>query len=201
MFWSCIIDAMALVSKEPIHSGAGRSSDHASAVPATEGSGTSSPSSASSSPPSLTSFLEAFLEFFLSILSSLAGFFVNCACDAANSVSSPGRRMSSHICRRTSKDPPPRASSWVMERSVLRRTSRTWTGLRRASVACFMNSWSSIMSPRSGHPSINFDRRGSIFRRLRRKSWSFSRLCIAGDSSICWRMSGFCSTWRCRPPS
>mmetsp|Transcript_46111 Transcript_46111/g.121827 ORF Transcript_46111/g.121827 Transcript_46111/m.121827 type:complete len:321 (-) Transcript_46111:370-1332(-) len=202
MFWSCIIDAMALVSKVPSHSGAGRRSSASAAE--TEPSGASSPASASSSPPSPELCLEPFLPFFLSslfVLSSLEGFLANCCCCDAKSSSSIGRRMSSHICRSTSKDPPPRASSWVIERSVLRRTSRTWTGLRRASVACFMNSWSAIMVASSGQPSMSLVSRGSIFRRLRMKSWSFSRLCIAGDSSICWRMSGFCSTWRCRPPS
>mmetsp|Transcript_107097 Transcript_107097/g.302760 ORF Transcript_107097/g.302760 Transcript_107097/m.302760 type:complete len:225 (-) Transcript_107097:8-682(-) len=109
--------------------------------------------------------------------------------------------MSSHICLSTSNAPPPRVSSCCMERSVLRSTSRTCTGFRSDSVACLMKSWSSSIWWRSGQLSNMLVRRGSIFRRLRMKSWSFSRLCIAGDSSICCNMSGFCSTWRCSAPN
>ena len=36
------------------------------------------------------------------------------------------------------------------------------------------------------HHSVAFDSRGSIFNKLRMKSWSFSRLCIAGDWPMEW---------------
>mmetsp|Transcript_30419 Transcript_30419/g.83835 ORF Transcript_30419/g.83835 Transcript_30419/m.83835 type:complete len:246 (+) Transcript_30419:412-1149(+) len=183
MLLSCIIEAMALVSNVPTHSGAS-GPRLAPSVPS------SSLPSSSSSPPSPAVWVSAFG-------SALAFLIIGTLYPS----SSCGLRMSSAICLSTSKAPPPRDSSCVMARSVLRSTSRTCTGFRSASVACCMNSSSCNICWRSGQLSSSFCKRGSIFSRLRMKSWSFSRLCIAGDSSICCRMSGFCSTWRCSADS
>mmetsp|Transcript_56578 Transcript_56578/g.143157 ORF Transcript_56578/g.143157 Transcript_56578/m.143157 type:complete len:380 (+) Transcript_56578:86-1225(+) len=183
MFWSCIIAAMALVSKVPSHSGGGTPSS-TSSFAATSASFSSSSSSSSSFSPN-TSFAAAM---------SLAFLLCFGACDFANSSSCIGLLTSCTIDLRTSNEPPGNSSRAVMARSVLLSTSRTCTGFRKASVDCLMKSTSCNMLANSGLLSSIFANLGSIFKRLRMKSWSLSKLCIAGDSSICCRISGFCST-------
>mmetsp|Transcript_47093 Transcript_47093/g.143076 ORF Transcript_47093/g.143076 Transcript_47093/m.143076 type:complete len:276 (+) Transcript_47093:468-1295(+) len=189
MFWSCIMAAMAFVSNEPSHSGGGvpLSSSSAGTTSASAPSGASSSSSPCASVSSLIAL--GFLVFFAA------------ACAMLYSGSCMGRLMSWHMERNTSKAPPCKSSNWVIARSVLRKTSRTCTGFRRASVDCRMKSTSCNNSPSSGLLSNSFVRRGSIFKRLRMKSWSFSKLCIAGDSNICCKMSGLLRTCRCNAPN
>mmetsp|Transcript_42175 Transcript_42175/g.126153 ORF Transcript_42175/g.126153 Transcript_42175/m.126153 type:complete len:240 (-) Transcript_42175:425-1144(-) len=148
---SCIIEAMALVSKVPIHSGG---SGPRAAAPSVA-SASLSASSSGSSPVAWRSTFAAGLVFFA------GSWWPSSSC---------GLLMSSAICRRTSKAPPPRFSRFDIERSVLRSTSRTCTGFRRASAACAMNSSSCSIWLRSGQPSSNFCKRGSILTRLRMKS-------------------------------
>mmetsp|Transcript_13090 Transcript_13090/g.34815 ORF Transcript_13090/g.34815 Transcript_13090/m.34815 type:complete len:357 (+) Transcript_13090:205-1275(+) len=170
MFWSCIIEAIAFVSNVPAHSGRG--------LRPLAGPDSSSGSSASEA---LLGALEPVFE-----------------AEPVSFWSFSGLWMSSHMCRSTSIEPPERLSNAVVARSVLRSTSRTCTGFLSFSAASPMNSWSCNISISSGLLSRRLLRRGSVLMSPRMKSKSFSRLCMAGDSSICCRMSGFCSTWRCK---
>mmetsp|Transcript_8575 Transcript_8575/g.19201 ORF Transcript_8575/g.19201 Transcript_8575/m.19201 type:complete len:206 (+) Transcript_8575:416-1033(+) len=133
MFWSCIIAAMALVSKVPTQAGASTpsSSSSSSTGAASSNNSLGSPSLGSSSPEgsmaASSSSAPCIFRSFFSFSAFSASFF--CASAAANkrtySSSCSGLRMSSHICLRTSKEPVPSPSSCDMERSVLRITSRT----------------------------------------------------------------------------